>query len=86
MGQLDLFADHLRDAVPQGTAHVLDDHVLLKEDAEGEHLKEDAGSNGHRRLLSAFQRGNVLHVTLKLKSLLSQFLKHNLLNVSNTQT
>ena len=80
-----LLADHLGDAVPQGTAHVLDDHVLLKENAEGEHVKEDAGSNGHRRLLSAFQRGHVLRVTLKVKSF-CHFLKHNLLMVSNIQT
>ena len=60
-----LFANHLWDAVPQGATHVLDDHVLLKEETEWEHFKEDAGSNGHRSLLAAFLGSNVLRVTLK---------------------
>ena len=51
-----LFANHLRDAVPQGATHVLDDHVLLEEEAEREHLEEDAGPDRHRRLLATLQR------------------------------
>ena len=60
-----LFANHLRDAVPQGATHVLDDHVLLKEETEWEHLKEDASSDGHRSFLPALQGGHMLGVTLE---------------------
>ena len=60
-----LFADHLWDAISKGTPHVLDDHVLLEEETEWEHFKEDAGSNRHRSLLSPFLRSSVLRVTLK---------------------
>ena len=60
-----LFSNHLWDAVPQGATHVLDDHVLLKEETEWEHFKEDASSDGHRSFLPALQGGHMLGVTLE---------------------